>query len=144
MKVFGYPSQNNVGDVWFIYYSILPLFFVYKYFNQLSNCQSYKSIGNINDDICWQTGRAHVLAHPTSIDLIAQSLDTENVKTKVAALEILGAVCLVPGGHKKVNKDIEKIYCLFEKIYFSCLKPFPKQILILDLLLIKFELSANR
>ncbi|KOB66121.1 Disheveled associated activator of morphogenesis, partial [Operophtera brumata] len=41
------------------------------------------------------TGRAHVLAHPTSIDLIAQSLDTENVKTKVAALEILGAVCLV-------------------------------------------------
>lgn len=49
-----------------------------------------------------QTGRAHVLAHPTSIDLIAQSLDTENVKTKVAALEILGAVCLVPGGHKKV------------------------------------------
>lgn len=48
------------------------------------------------------TGRAHVLAHPTSIDLIAQSLDTENVKTKVAALEILGAVCLVPGGHKKV------------------------------------------
>ncbi|XP_061377026.1 disheveled-associated activator of morphogenesis 1 isoform X2 [Danaus plexippus] len=48
------------------------------------------------------TGRAHVLAHPTSIDLIAQSMDTENVKTKVAALEILGAVCLVPGGHKKV------------------------------------------
>ncbi|VVC94640.1 unnamed protein product [Leptidea sinapis] len=48
------------------------------------------------------TGRAHVLAHPTSIELIAQSLDTENVKTKVAALEILGAVCLVPGGHKKV------------------------------------------
>ncbi|XP_049874997.1 disheveled-associated activator of morphogenesis 1 isoform X2 [Pectinophora gossypiella] len=48
------------------------------------------------------TGRAHVLAHPTSIDLIAQSLDTDNVKTKVAALEILGAVCLVPGGHKKV------------------------------------------
>ncbi|XP_063385445.1 disheveled-associated activator of morphogenesis 1 [Cydia fagiglandana] len=48
------------------------------------------------------TGRAHVLAHPTSIDLIAQSLETENVKTKVAALEILGAVCLVPGGHKKV------------------------------------------
>ncbi|KAJ8720073.1 hypothetical protein PYW07_012116 [Mythimna separata] len=48
------------------------------------------------------TGRAHVLAHPTGIDLIAQSLDTDNVKTKVAALEILGAVCLVPGGHKKV------------------------------------------
>lgn len=49
-----------------------------------------------------QTGRAHVLAHPTSINTIAQSLSTENVKTKIAVLEILGAVCLVSGGHKKV------------------------------------------
>ncbi|XP_074039315.1 disheveled-associated activator of morphogenesis-like protein isoform X3 [Leptinotarsa decemlineata] len=48
------------------------------------------------------TGRAHVLAHPTSINTIAQSLSTENIKTKIAALEILGAVCLVSGGHKKV------------------------------------------
>ncbi|XP_054261118.1 disheveled-associated activator of morphogenesis 1 isoform X2 [Macrosteles quadrilineatus] len=48
------------------------------------------------------TGRAHVLAHPTAIDTIAQSLSTENIKTKVAVMEILGAVCLVPGGHKKV------------------------------------------
>lgn len=47
-------------------------------------------------------GRAHVLAHPTGINTIAQSLSTENIKTKVAVLEILGAVCLVPGGHKKV------------------------------------------
>nr|CAD7440127.1 unnamed protein product [Timema bartmani] len=47
-------------------------------------------------------GRAHVLAHPTGINTIAQSLCTENIKTKVAVLEILGAVCLVPGGHKKV------------------------------------------
>lgn len=48
------------------------------------------------------TGRAHVLAHPTGIDTIARSLAADNIKTKVAALEILGAVCLVPGGHKKV------------------------------------------
>uniref|UniRef100_A0A146MFK9 Disheveled-associated activator of morphogenesis 2 n=3 Tax=Lygus hesperus TaxID=30085 RepID=A0A146MFK9_LYGHE len=48
------------------------------------------------------TGRAHVLAHPTAINTIAQSLASENIKIKVAALEILGAVCLVPGGHKKV------------------------------------------
>lgn len=34
--------------------------------------------------------------------MIAQSLGTENIKTKVAVLEILGAMCLVPGGHKKV------------------------------------------
>jgi hypothetical protein len=42
------------------------------------------------------------LAHPTGINTIAQSLSTENIKTKVAVLEILGAVCLVPGGHRKV------------------------------------------
>lgn len=48
------------------------------------------------------TGRSHVLSHPTSIDTIARSLAADNIKTKVAALEILGAVCLVPGGHKKV------------------------------------------
>ncbi|XP_051941646.1 disheveled-associated activator of morphogenesis 1-like isoform X1 [Hippocampus zosterae] len=47
-------------------------------------------------------GRTHVLGHSESINIIAQSLVTENVKTKVAVLEILGAVCLVPGGHKKV------------------------------------------
>uniref|UniRef100_A0A3B3ZTB4 Dishevelled associated activator of morphogenesis 1b n=1 Tax=Periophthalmus magnuspinnatus TaxID=409849 RepID=A0A3B3ZTB4_9GOBI len=47
-------------------------------------------------------GRAHVLGHPESINIIAQSLATENIKTKVSVLEILGAVCLVPGGHKKV------------------------------------------
>ncbi|XP_029454062.1 disheveled-associated activator of morphogenesis 1 isoform X2 [Rhinatrema bivittatum] len=47
-------------------------------------------------------GRAHVLAHSESINVIAQSLSTENIKTKVAVLEILGAVCLVPGGHRKV------------------------------------------
>ncbi|XP_026478989.1 disheveled-associated activator of morphogenesis 1 isoform X3 [Ctenocephalides felis] len=48
------------------------------------------------------TGRAHVLAHPTGIDTIAQSLRSEDTRTKIQALEILGAVCLVPGGHKKV------------------------------------------
>ncbi|XP_022918586.1 disheveled-associated activator of morphogenesis 1 isoform X2 [Onthophagus taurus] len=53
------------------------------------------------------TGRAHVLAHPTSINIIAQSLSTENIKTKIAALEILGAVCLVSGGHKKVLDAME-------------------------------------
>lgn len=42
------------------------------------------------------------MQHPTSIDIIARSLACDNVKTKIAALEILGAVCLVQGGHKKV------------------------------------------
>uniref|UniRef100_A0A8C1N993 Dishevelled associated activator of morphogenesis 2 n=1 Tax=Cyprinus carpio TaxID=7962 RepID=A0A8C1N993_CYPCA len=47
-------------------------------------------------------GRAHVLAHPQSINTISQSLRQDNIKTKVAVLEILGAVCLVPDGHRKV------------------------------------------
>lgn len=47
-------------------------------------------------------GRAHVLAHPDCINMIAQSLAVENIKTKTSALEILGAICLVPGGHRKV------------------------------------------
>lgn len=53
-----------------------------------------------------QNGRAHVLAHPTAISTIAQSLSTENIKTKTAVLEILGAMCLVPGGHKKVLESM--------------------------------------
>lgn len=47
-------------------------------------------------------GRAHVLAHPCGIDTISQSLRSDNIRTKVAVLEILGALCLVPDGHKKV------------------------------------------
>ncbi|XP_054909425.1 disheveled-associated activator of morphogenesis 1 [Poeciliopsis prolifica] len=47
-------------------------------------------------------GRTHVLEHPESINIVAQSLVAENIKTKVAVLEILGAMCMVPGGHKKV------------------------------------------
>ncbi|KAK7502698.1 hypothetical protein BaRGS_00005948, partial [Batillaria attramentaria] len=47
-------------------------------------------------------GRAHVLAHPTATNVIAQSLAVDNIKTKTAVLEILGAMCLVPGGHRKV------------------------------------------
>ena len=43
-----------------------------------------------------------MLAHPTGVNVIAQSLSTENLKTKINVLEILGAMCLVPGGHKKV------------------------------------------
>ena len=49
-----------------------------------------------------QTGRAHVLAHPTGINVIAQSLNCESTRSKIAALELLGAICIVPGGHKKV------------------------------------------
>ena len=53
------------------------------------------------DDVT-QQGRAAVLAHPDAINVVARSLRCESVRTKIAVLEILGAVCLVPGGHHKV------------------------------------------
>ena len=53
-----------------------------------------------------------MLAHPKGITVTAQSLKTHNVKTKVLVLEILGAVCLVPGGHQKVLLAIDE-FCTF-------------------------------
>ncbi|KAK3868657.1 hypothetical protein Pcinc_025969, partial [Petrolisthes cinctipes] len=47
-------------------------------------------------------GRRHILAHPSCMNVICQSLRTHNLKTKTVVLEILGGVCLLPGGHKKV------------------------------------------
>ena len=52
--------------------------------------------------VCVQEGRSHVLVHPAGVNVIAQSLGADDSRTKVAALEILGAMCLVPGGHKRV------------------------------------------
>ena len=52
--------------------------------------------------MCVQEGRSHVLAHVSSVNVIAQSLSCAHSPCKVAALEILGAMCLVPGGHKRV------------------------------------------
>lgn len=75
--------------------------------------------------ISLQEGRGHVLAHPRGIAVIAQSIRSTNIKTKIlgklyrpiiiiifstlfyAALEILGALCLVPGGHRKVLGAME-------------------------------------
>ena len=45
-----------------------------------------------------------MLAHPTGVNIISQSLSSENIRTNIAVLEILGAMCLVPGGHKSVFK----------------------------------------
>ena len=53
-----------------------------------------------------------MLAHPKGISVTAQSLKTHNVKTKVLVLEILGAVCLVPGGHQKVLSAVDE-FCGF-------------------------------
>ena len=48
------------------------------------------------------TGRAYVLAHASALNIVSESLASDNIKSKVDVLEILGAVCLVPGGHRKV------------------------------------------
>ncbi|KAK2706666.1 hypothetical protein QYM36_014640 [Artemia franciscana] len=53
-------------------------------------------------------GRSHVLTHPTAIQVIARGLTTGCMKTKTAVLEILAAVCLVPGGHKKVLQSLQE------------------------------------
>lgn len=55
-----------------------------------------------------QAGRANVLEHPDAVDIITRSLNVEHVKTKVSVLEILGPVCLIPGGHKKVLTALTK------------------------------------
>ena len=73
----------------------------YKQLNKISHFIS-ENLYISSFIILFQTGRAHVLAHPTGVNVIAQSLSTENLKTKINVLEILGAMCLVPGGHKRV------------------------------------------
>ena len=42
-----------------------------------------------------QLGRAHVIEHDSAIDQITLSLACENVKTKLAVLEILGKFLLI-------------------------------------------------
>ena len=80
-----------------IYHNLVQFVFILK------NCKFFVNTSNFSVYyMCLQQGRAHVLAHPQCINVIAQSLTTDNIKGKIAALEILGAVCLVPGGHKKV------------------------------------------
>ncbi|UYV69040.1 DAAM2 [Cordylochernes scorpioides] len=60
-------------------------------------------IGSLKALMNNSSGRGHVLAHPTAIRTIAQSLrPPTSARTRTAALEILGAVCLVPGGHRRV------------------------------------------
>lgn len=73
-----------------------------KLFLSKINFWSWNNLPHLSPSLPLQLGRANVLAHPTAINIISQSLATENIKTKIQVLEILGGVCLVPGGHKKV------------------------------------------
>jgi len=59
----------------------------------------YNNVTQLTDP---QDGRKHVLALPTSICRLAESLAVNNIRTKTIVLEVLGAICMVPGGHRKV------------------------------------------
>ncbi len=50
-----------------------------------------------------------VLSHPNSIVVLARSLHTTDIPSKIMVLEILGAVCLVPLGHKKVLDALDDL-----------------------------------
>ena len=47
-------------------------------------------------------GRRKVIESQKAVSMVAQATVVDNIRTKTSALEILGALCLVPGGHKKV------------------------------------------
>ena len=49
-----------------------------------------------------QKGSSHILAHADATNIIAQSLRCENNKVKISILELFGAMCMIPGGHKKI------------------------------------------
>ena len=53
-----------------------------------------------------QLGRAHVIEHPEAIDTITLSLACENVKTKLAVLEILGKFLCVHGNWPVLNHNV--------------------------------------
>jgi dishevelled associated activator of morphogenesis len=53
-----------------------------------------------------------VISHPNSLTIIAQSLHTTDIPTKIRVLEILGGVCLIPEGHKKVLRAMSQ-FCAF-------------------------------
>jgi len=115
---------NKLPLVYFCYFSYLCFwFFVFRFVTRFIELDGLSCLLNFLKSMDYETsesrihtsvigcikalmnnsqGRAHVLAHPESINIISQSLRTENIKTKIAVLEILGAVCLVPDGHKKV------------------------------------------
>ena len=55
-----------------------------------------KSIMNVPE------GRRRVLDNQKAVNIVCQAIIVDNLRTKTSALEILGALCLVPGGHRKV------------------------------------------
>jgi dishevelled associated activator of morphogenesis len=92
--VLRFISQNGLENL---------LMFLVQMNNAVRNSTvHYAVIGCVKALMNSPDGRAHVLVHPNAITIIAQSLKTSVTRTKILVLEIVGALCLVPGGHKKV------------------------------------------
>jgi dishevelled associated activator of morphogenesis len=47
-------------------------------------------------------GLSAVMSNPDSLFIIALSLRSFSLRTRALVLEILGAVCLIPGGHRRI------------------------------------------
>eukprot|EP00126_Sphaerothecum_destruens_P003636 Sdes_comp17403_c0_seq1m6617 len=50
-----------------------------------------------------------VIQHPEGINTISKSLVTTNCRTRTLVFEILGAVCLIPDGHRQVLEGIRHL-----------------------------------
>ena len=72
--------------------NLFNVIFSYVLYILLKNCRISSAFWhnlNMLSSPTQQTGRAHVLAHPTGINVIAQSLHSEGTRSKIAALELL-------------------------------------------------------
>ncbi|CAI8048375.1 Disheveled-associated activator of morphogenesis 2 [Geodia barretti] len=112
--VLRFISQNGLENL---------LMFLVQMKNAVRNSMlHYAVIGCVKALMNSPDGRAHVLVHPNAITIIAQSLKTSVTRTKILVLEIVGALCLVPGGHKKVLTAMDHFQTFaVERIRFQTL-----------------------
>eukprot|EP00730_Choanoeca_flexa_P009028 TRINITY_DN12573_c2_g3_i5.p1 TRINITY_DN12573_c2_g3~~TRINITY_DN12573_c2_g3_i5.p1 ORF type:complete len:1085 (+),score=361.60 TRINITY_DN12573_c2_g3_i5:144-3398(+) len=62
-------------------------------------------------------GLKAVLSHPNSLKVIAQSLTAPDASIRVAVLQILGAVSLIPEGHRKVLDALTYLRTFAGEVY---------------------------
>lgn len=46
------------------------------------------------------------MSHPDSLQTITFSLRSPFIRTRTLVLEIMGAVCLIPGGHRRILESL--------------------------------------
>lgn len=67
------------------------------------------------------------MSHSESLLVIALSIRSPSLRTRAIALEILAAICLIPGGHKRVLECMVQFaklvgeHCRFQTVV-SCLE----------------------